>query len=242
MRGFIDLHCHWVAGIDDGARTAEEATLHLQALYAAGFDRVVATPHMRPGLFDNDREALEAAFAATMSAVSSAPGLPEVLGVSSEHFLDDVVFARLMAGTGLPYPGGRAALVELPPRRFPNQLKGCVFELRRRRLRPVIAHPERYEPVWEGTAELEPLLDGGAILQLDVAALVGKYGRSARRAAERLLEEGAYYAAASDSHRPSDLDDVSAGIERLIELVGDEEARFLLQEGPQAILDGTVET
>lgn len=242
MRGFIDLHSHWVAGIDDGARTAEESIAHLRALYAAGFDRVVATPHMRPGLFENDKADLEAAFASTCASLGGVTEIPEILGVASEHFLDDVVFGRLVNGGGLPYPGGRAALVELPPRRFPNHLAQCVFELRRKRLRPVIAHPERYEPVWEGSDDLEPLLEGGAVLQLDVAALVGKYGRAPQRAAERLLDEGSYYAAATDSHRPSDLDEVTAGIERLVELVGDEEARFLLQEGPQAILDGNVET
>ncbi|MBW3551794.1 MAG: hypothetical protein KY442_13735, partial [Proteobacteria bacterium] len=42
---------------------------------------------------------------------------------------------------------------------------------------------------------VEPLLDGGALLLLDVAALAGKYGRQPKRSAFELLEAGFYYAA-----------------------------------------------
>ena len=58
VRGFVDLHCHWIAGIDDGARTVEASLAMLRGLKRAGFDTVMATPHMRPGMFDNDRDAL----------------------------------------------------------------------------------------------------------------------------------------------------------------------------------------
>src|SRR5436190_1406149 len=102
MRGFIDLHCHWVAGIDDGARTTEDTVALLTGLREIGFDRVVATPHMRPGMFDNARGDLEAAYARTCRAIAAAPGLPE-LGLSSEHFFDDVVYQRFLDGQALPY-------------------------------------------------------------------------------------------------------------------------------------------
>jgi protein-tyrosine phosphatase len=105
----------------------------------------------------------------------------------------------------------------------------------------VLAHPERYRPVWKDPHVLEPLLDGGTVLLLDVAALVGKYGRKPRKVAERLLDLGFYYAACSDAHRAADADDVAAGIDKLFKRMGAEEAEFLLREGPQRILDGTVE-
>ncbi|MGK3991705.1 tyrosine-protein phosphatase [Sorangium sp. So ce1024] len=243
MRGFIDLHCHWVAGIDDGARTVDESFALLTGLREAGFDTVVATPHMRPGMFDNTRERLRAAYDATCAALrcaDSAPDLP-ALDLSSEHFFDDIVFQRLLDGSALPYPGGRAVLIEFPTRSFPVRIADRIFDLSRRKLRPVIAHPERYEPVFGDSAPLDPLLDAGAVLLLDVAALTGKYGRTPRRVAERLVEEGYYYAACSDAHAPDDVDDVREGIEALFAMVGDEEATFLLSDGPRAILEGRVE-
>jgi protein-tyrosine phosphatase len=239
VRGFVDLHCHWIASIDDGAPTTEEGVAMLRALRGAGFDFVMATPHMRPSMFDNEKSDLERAFGA-MGAVLGQPGLPEV-GLASEHYFDDVVFQRMMNGAALPYPGGKALLVEFPTEAFPARIADRFFDLRLKRLRPVLAHPERYKPVWKDPMVLEPLMDGGAVLLLDVAALVGKYGRAPERAAHQLLEDGWYDAACSDAHRERDVDQVARGIDRLEKLVGPEETQFLLRDGPLAILQGTLE-
>ncbi|AKT43230.1 tyrosine-protein phosphatase [Chondromyces crocatus] len=242
MRGFIDLHAHWVAGVDDGARSFADSMNLLSALHSAGFDKVVATPHMRPGMFDNTRDQLCTAYEATCEALrGTRQTLPE-LGLASEHFFDDVVYQRLLEGLALPYPGGHAVLVEFPSRSFPAQVAHRFFDLRRRcKLRPVLAHPERYEPVFKEVRVLDPLIDGGALLLLDVAALVGKYGRAPRRAAEELLDEGYYYAACSDAHHAKDVIDVERGIAALFQRVGEEEATFLMVDGPRGILDGKIE-
>jgi protein-tyrosine phosphatase len=250
MRGFIDLHSHWVAAIDDGAKTEADSIALLRALFEAGFSTVVATPHMRPGMFNNTADALRAAYDRTRAALPAGPGLPQV-GLSSEHFFDDIVFERLVGGAALPYPsfapegaavGRRSALIEFPTSRFPARITHRIFDMMRRKLRPVIAHPERYEPVWDDASCLDPLLDAGAVLQLDVAALAGRYGRTPRRAAEALLAEGYYHVASSDAHSIKDVDAVKAGIDVLFSLAGREEAEFLLIEGPRSVLEGTVQT
>ncbi len=237
MRGLVDLHCHWVASIDDGARTAEEGLAMLRALYQAGFDVVVATPHMRPGMFDNEKVGLQHAFASMQPFLENEDDLPAV-HLASEHFFDDVVFARILRGEALAYPGGRAILVELGRGPFPLRLQHRFFDLRRAGLVPVLAHPERYEPVWRDDGCLDPLLDAGAHLLLDMCALLGKYGRAPQQAAEKLLGEGAYQAACSDAHRPADVDGVVQAIARLEAMVGKEEAERLLGDGPREILKG----
>lgn len=236
--GFVDLHSHWLPGVDDGVRTEAEGLALLAALARAGFSQVIATPHMRPGMFDNDAARLRQAYAAMEPAVRAAAGMPDV-GLACEHFLTDATLERVLSGAGLPYPGGRAVLVELHTELFPPRLEGTFFELARRGLRPVLAHPERYAPVWDDAELLAPLVDAGGCLLLDVAALAGKYGRRARRAAEHLVDEGFYQAACSDAHRPDDVKDVEAGIAALRARAGHEEAEFLLSEGPRAILAGT---
>ena len=241
--GYADLHCHWIAGIDDGCRTPEAGVALLKGLKAIGFSTVVATPHMRPGMFENDRAALERAYARMQPILAAEVGLPEVF-LASEHWFDDTVYARLRAGEGLPYPAKpgarlRGVLVEMNPQGFPPQLPRTFVELRRKGLFPVIAHPERYQPVWKDDGCLDPLLDAGARLLLDICSIVGKYGRAPQRAAEKLLEDEAYEAACSDAHKPEDLDDVARAVDRLGELVGREERERLLGEAPRAILEGS---
>ncbi len=208
----------------------------LRGLYEIGFDEVVATPHMRPAMFDNDKTGLEYAFQAMQQTLSTASATLPTVHLASEHFFDDVVFGRLMRGEVLPYPGGKNVLVEFGASAFPLHVQHRMFDLRRTGLVPVLAHPERYEPVWRDDACLDPLLDAGAMLLLDVCALVGKYGRAPQRAAEKLLEEDAYEAACSDAHRPHDVDHTARAIERLVVLVGEEEARRLLADGPRRIV------
>lgn len=241
MPGFIDLHSHFVPGIDDGVRSVGEGVALLRGLYEVGYRRVIATPHMRPGMFDNDRGAIEAAFAAFAAELRDRPGLPEI-GLSSEHYLDDVIFDRIAKGEALPYPGNKAVLLELHADIFPVRLAERAFDVRRRGMRVVLAHPERYAAVGEKPSILEPLLDGGMLLLLDVMALGGKYGRRAQRTAERMLADGWYYAACTDAHREGDAPLVRDAIARLRALAGDEEAEFLLSEGPKHILEGSVET
>jgi protein-tyrosine phosphatase len=76
---------------------------------------------------------------------------------------------------------------------------------------------------------------------LDVMALVGKYGKRPQRTAEAWLDEGLYYAACTDSHRPDDVERVEEAIERLRALRGADEATLLLDEHPRRILAGTVQ-
>ena len=254
VRGFVDLHCHWIAAIDDGAKTTTESLEMLRGLRQVGFDHVVATPHMRPGMFDNDRARIESAFEA-MKPVLSAGGTLPTVDLASEHFFDDVVFGRLVRGEAVPYPRlpgatdaagpgatarqrRRPVLIEFGPAAFPLRVQHRLFDLASAGLVAVLAHPERYEPVWRDDACLDPVLDSGAYLLLDVCSLVGKYGRAPQRAAEKLLEEDAYEAACSDAHRPGDVEVVVQAIERLEELVGDAEARRLLADGPRGLLEG----
>lgn len=239
MGGFIDLHCHWIAGIDDGASSPEVGVEMLRGLRAIGFEWVVATPHMRPGMFDNDRARILEAFRA-MEPHLAGDDLPRV-DVSSEHYFDDVVFRRIVAGEGVPYPGERAVLLEFYDMDLGRGVDRLMFELQRRKLLPVIAHPERYRPVWKDVDRLERLVDAGAAALLDTAALVGKYGRRPRRCAEEILERGLYQAACSDAHRPDDVSQVAAGIERIDKKYGPEEVDALLRTGPEGILAGRAE-
>lgn len=236
MPSLIDLHCHYLAGVDDGARDEDEGVRMLEALRELGFEWVVATPHMRPGLFDNEKAGLEHAFA-VMQPRLSAPGLPKT-SLSSEHYFDDQVFSRIRSGNGLPYPGGKAVLLEFYSVDFPPVVARCFAELRRGGLLPVIAHPERYRCLWDSLEPLERLVDAGAAALLDTAALVGKYGKSPQRAAEAILELGLYHAACSDAHRVADVDDVARGMRRIEQLWGKDERVFLFETGPRALLEG----
>lgn len=240
MSGYVDLHCHYVPGVDDGVRTLDESVRLTTGLRALGYEMVVATPHIRTAMFDNTRVGLEASFAALVRDVEGTAGLP-AMGLGAEHFFDDVFWQLFESGRALPYPGQKAALVELNERIIPLRLEDRFFEMQVRGVRPVLAHPERYQPLHRASEPIDPLLDAGALPLLDLMSLVGRYGSRPQKAAERMLDEGVYYAACTDCHKPTDVELVGEAIKRLERLVGKEEAGELLGENPRRILEGTVE-
>lgn len=239
MSGYVDLHCHYVPAVDDGVETTEQGIELCLGLAKLGYERLVATPHMRTAMFDNRAPGLRSAFAEFQAAAADTAGMP-ALGLGAEHFCDDIVLDLLTRGEGLPYPGGHAALLEFPDT-VPLGIERKFFELQVKGIRPVLAHPERYRPMFRNSEVAERMRDTGVALQLDVMSLVGKYGRAPRKAAERMLQEDLYFLACSDCHRPKDLPTVGKAVSRLHELVGDAHATRLLGDNPRALLDGSAE-
>ena len=194
---------------------------------------------MRPAMFDNEKSDLERAFGA-MGAVLGEPGLAR----------GRPVLRALLRRRGLPahderlgpaLPRRQGALVEFPTEAFPARIADRFFDLRLKRLRPVLAHPERYQPVWKDPRCSSRSSTAARSSCSTSPRWSAKYGRAPERAAQQLLEDGCYDAACSDAHRERDVDEVARGIERLEKLVGPEETQFLLRDGPLAILQGTLE-
>jgi protein-tyrosine phosphatase len=237
MAGYIDLHLHFVPGVDDGVTSLQESVRLCRGLRLLGFERLVTTPHIRAGMFENRRAGLEQTFQRLLQGLASEGGLPQ-LELAAEHHCDATFLELFAAGELLPYPGGRAILMEFPNEAFPVGFEQLAFKLRLKGMAPVVAHPERYLPLFRRTDPIERLLDQDVLFQLDLMALVGKYGRVAQAAAERMLEEGVYAIAASDAHGPADLARVEKAIARLFALVGEEEANLLLSTNPQRLLEG----
>jgi protein-tyrosine phosphatase len=238
-QGFVDLHCHYIPAVDDGVRTHEEGVALCRALKQIGYAAVAATPHIRSGMFENRKPQLVAQFEAFCTQHAAADGMPELL-LGAEHFCDDLFWRLFESGEALPYTGGKAMLVELPPEQLPLGLEERIFRMRVRGIQPVIAHPERYAPMFGASAPLARLVELGAVALLDLMSLSGKYGRKPQRAAERMLDDDLYYAACSDCHRPADVAIVRASIERLTELTDAEHAGRMLADHPRDILRGEV--
>jgi protein-tyrosine phosphatase len=233
MEGFVDLHSHLLPGVDDGATDVRQAATMAGGLRALGYTCLVTTPHARPGLFDPDDAEVEAALRLLREALGAAG--PRILA-AGEHFLDDVIWNRIAEGRARPYPNGRAILVEIPsvgpaPARLAEQL----FRLHVGGLRPVMAHPERCAAFTSDPSLVERLARSGVAMALDLTSLVGDGGRSARRAAEKLLSLDLYDAACTDMHSPDELPRVEKSIRLLRKLVGDDGLDRLLHAGPARI-------
>jgi protein-tyrosine phosphatase len=236
MEHYVDLHAHFLPGLDDGAKTPEMALQMVGALAALGFNTLHATPHQRAGRFMPAREAIDQTFAAVGAETSARH--PELnLGLAAENFWDDVFHQRLSQG-GLPtYPGDKAFLFEVNPQQMPPRIENTLFEIRLGGRLPVMAHPERYLAVQEDVSRAEAIGRSAALL-IDLGALDGAHGRPAMKTARKLLEEGLVHAAASDVHSAEDQRTVSAGMAWIRKRLGPDALTTLLAKNPRHILAG----
>ncbi len=236
----VDLHCHYLPGVDDGARTLDEALSLARAASRNGIRAAVLTPHVFPGRWDNALPAIAPVFSSFVDRVASE-GIPIRFHLGGEVRVSPESFEMLDAGT-VPFIGryGTASvmLAELPDGHIPVGTAHAMRFLYRRGIVPLIAHPERNKDIMRDPARLKPLLDEGCLAQITAGSVVGAFGAAARDAALRLLDLGWVYAIATDAHnlahRPPMLQEARAAI---AQRYGGEAATALTITNPAALLE-----
>jgi protein-tyrosine phosphatase len=232
--GFVDLHSHVLFGLDDGSPDLETSLTMLAGLRAAGFSDVCATPHQKAGQYLPSADTIATTYAALRAA---APAAAPVLHLAAENMWDDVFFGRMQAGSFPAYDDGPAFLVELRPSLVPVGLVDHVFRLRMAGRVPVLAHPERYQALWDDDALTRQLRSQCAFL-IDLPALAGYHGKQEGKFARRLVENGLATAAASDAHTPEDVRRAAEGIAWIAKKLGARTVDRLLADAPRALLAG----
>ncbi|WP_290885956.1 CpsB/CapC family capsule biosynthesis tyrosine phosphatase [Arenimonas sp.] len=233
----IDLHCHLLPGVDDGPATLEVSLAMARCAVADGITFTACTPHIYPGLYENNRAGIEAAVAALRTALAEA-GIPLQLGTGADTHLAPDLVGGIRDGRVPTINGSRYLLLEPPHHVAPPRFDESVFTLMAAGIVPVITHPERLSWIETHYPVFADLVKQGAWMQLTAGSLTGRFGRRPKYWAERMLDEGLVHIIATDSHhidkRPPLL---AEGREAAAARVGAEEARHLVLTRPQGILD-----
>jgi protein-tyrosine phosphatase len=239
----IDLHCHFLPGIDDGAKSLADGLALARAAAADGITYSVMTPHMYPGCYDNTRSSIEPAFKEFRLALRKAR-VPLHIGMAAEVRLS-VEIVELSQRNQVPFlgelDGYSIMLLEFPHTHLPPGADKLIERLLKQRIRPLIAHPERNQDVLRDLSKIKPFIEMGCFLQLTAGALVGHFGRAPQRRARELLEFDVFKVLASDAHnltgrRP----ELRPGVEAAAKVIGEEAAYELVTRNPRMILRGAV--
>jgi protein-tyrosine phosphatase len=236
MSSMIDLHCHILPGVDDGAHDLAVSLAMARQFVADGVGLVACTPHILPGLYPNSGTTIRAAVDDFRSALRGA-GIPlEVIAGADNHMVPDFV-AGLQQGHLLSLGDTRYVLVEPPHHVLPARMEHLLFSLKIARFVPILTHPERLTWIRDHYALILRLADNGVWMQVTAGSLAGRFGRDATYWAERLLDDGAVHILATDAHdherRPPDL---ARGRDLAARRVGEAEALRLVSTRPAAIL------
>lgn len=233
----IDLHCHALPGVDDGAPTLAVALEMLARAAADGTGAAVLTPHVRPE-DGPERDRLHREGFEVLRSAATAAGLEMALHLGAEVGFR-FGLAEVAAWPSVGLAGTRFVLVDLAPGPLSPGLEQGFFELRTAGYRPILAHPERQRELVRSPERLERLREQEVLVQLDAGSLTGRFGRRARAAVEEFLGRGWVDYVASDGHdlerRPMDL---GPARRQLVAVAGEDEVERLLEDNPQRLLRG----
>ena len=230
----IDLHCHILPAVDDGALDLDDSAAMAAQAADDGIEVVCATPHIRP-----DHLVRVADLPALVAALQEELGRRELdVRIASGAEIAQTTAAGLSVAElrQLSLGGGGWVLIEPAPGPLGDELAVVVDELAARGLHAVVAHPERHAGA-DLADRLRELTARGALIQWTADFV-------ARAAGGDLVLEyasgGLVHLLGSDAHssragRPVRL---AAGVAKLREVCSPAQVEWIAQEAPRAILDG----
>jgi protein-tyrosine phosphatase len=231
----IDIHCHILPGLDDGAESLDVACAMAEMAIVDGITHIIGTPHASqnhpfvPELVRQRRDELQAKFNGQLTLATGCD-----FHLSFENLQDirhEPTRFTLNQKTYL--------LVEFAEYSIPPSLDQALHQLHLAGLRPIITHPERNPLIRAQPERLFHWLQQGCYSQVTAQSLLGRFGKAAQEAAENWLDGNAIHFLASDAHNTTSR---PLKLKETFDLVamrrGEDVAKALLLENPLAAFEG----
>ncbi|NME67897.1 tyrosine-protein phosphatase [Flammeovirga aprica] len=197
----MDMHAHFLPGIDDGASNMEESMQIIKGLHQLGYKHLVATPHIMSDFYKNTPEGINEKLTLVREEVAKE-GIDITIDAAAEYYLDDGFLLNLRNKKPFLTFGKNYLLIEtsfINPCLFIDE---AIFMAISQGYQPIIAHPERYNYVFDDYEEIKRWKSIGALLQVNALSLLGYYSKRSKAIAERLIDDNLVDFIGSDSHKP----------------------------------------
>lgn len=196
----IDIHCHILPGVDDGAATFTESLKMAQNAYKEGVKKIIATPHHQNGKYNNFKSEIIQATAELNKYFQDQQVDVEILPGQETR-----IYGEMLEGIEkdevMPLAGiSTYVFVELPSDHVPGYTDQLLYDIQMKGLTPIIVHPERNSELLEQPDKLYKFVKNGASTQVTAASLVGYFGKKIQRFTTDLIEANLTHFIASDAH------------------------------------------
>lgn len=235
----IDLHCHILPNVDDGAKSIDESIEMAKIAERDGITKIVATPHFNDYYYSLNREEIKNKIS-YLQKVFEERGIKIELFIGAEYYLNPSMSLRISEEVLITVNNNeRYCLIEFPFRDLPSYVENFILQIMISGITPVLMHPERNEVIIKKPERLETFVKKGVIVAINGGSLLGEHGSGSRKTAEKLLKMGLVHILASDAHsvdsRPPKL---SGAFRKAKEIIGEDKALKMVKCFPETIIKG----
>jgi protein-tyrosine phosphatase len=237
-QSLVDIHCHLLPGIDDGAKDWGESLAMARMAVADGIATIIATPHQLGNFRQNAGDDIRHRVRELQQRLDAEQISLQVLAGADVRIEPDMI-AGIVRGDVLTLADRRKhVLLELPHELY-LPLHPVLHELTQRNITGILSHPERNLGILRQPDVLAPLVDAGCLLQVTAGSLCGAIGRECQEFSEWLLSEGMVHFLATDAHGPrSRRPLLRRAFKRACELTDEQTARDLCSVNPGRVARG----
>lgn len=231
----IDIHCHILPFVDDGAETIEESIQMARIAAKDGVRQIVATPHIGENAMSFEviqakAGELNQKLIELLIPVEILPGAEIIAGMPAEY-----VKQYSINDNGY-------VLIEFPHSHLPRNAEEILKNIIAEGLKPVIAHPERNPSIIKNPDMLVGLVEKtGAGVQITANSISGGFGRGIRSCSQYLLKKRVVHIIGSDAHsaqfRPPGFTDALKAAGKII---GKKQVQKLVYDNPEAVISGGI--
>lgn len=196
----IDLHCHILPGVDDGAESIEASIAMAKQAVSQGISHILCTPHHNNGKYINPKSKVISLVSSLQKEIDKC-NLPltvlegqevRITGDLIENIaLNEILFTDL---------DDTYILIEFPTIDVPAYSEKIFFELLALGKVPVIVHPERNSFFRKDPNHLIPFLEMGCLAQLTAPSYIGIFGKDIKKTSKIMVEHNLVQMVASDAH------------------------------------------
>jgi protein-tyrosine phosphatase len=236
--GWVDIHCHLVPGIDDGAENEAETLAMARLAVAEGTGTVICTPHQL-GNYRHNRGADIRQRVQALQELLNANQIPLVVLVGADVRIEDDMPKLLASGEVLTLGDyGKHVLLELPHDIY-FSLDTVLDAIGRRGMVGILSHPERNRGILRQPDLIEPLVTAGCLMQVTTGSLTGSFGPECQRVAETFVSRGWVHFLATDAHGPTSRRPLFRdAFSRATELAGESAAMKMCCDNPRQVALG----
>lgn len=232
----IDFHSHILPNIDDGARSVEETFKLIDEAEEVGFETIISTSHYIENYYEANVEERKKIIKQLNEKLENESKKIKI-HLGNEVYFSENIKRLLNEKKITPVEGTKYLLFELPLNAKPLNLYDVVYDMLQLKLKPILAHPERYSFIKEQPNIIKDLIETGVLMQANYGSIVGQYGKKAQIIVKKLLENDMIHFLGSDVHRRGTIyPQIPRMLKELEKIVGEEKLKELTTINAKLVL------